>query len=100
MPAADAAVDPGQHHLAALFVVQVDARFQAAERMRHFAHDAVDQLVEIEDGSDFLRSFLHALQVLDQIGGESPRGRFDTGEDWELQPYDRPGLSPLTLTDV
>ena len=65
----------GQHHLAALFVVQVDAGFQAAEGMRHFVDNAVDELVEIENRRDFLRGLLHALQVLDEIGGQSTDGK-------------------------
>ena len=66
---------PRQHHLAVLFVVQVDAGLDAPEGIRDFIDHAVDQLVEVENRSDLMRGFLHALQVLDKIGGHSPDGR-------------------------
>ncbi len=66
----------GHHHVAVLFVVQVDAGFQATEGVHDFVHDAVDELVEIKNRGDFLRGLLHALQIFDQIGRQNLRGRF------------------------
>ncbi len=53
-----------------ILVVQVDAGFQTAKGLRDFVDDAVNQLVEIENRRDSLRGLLHALQVIDKIGGQ------------------------------
>ena len=60
----------GQHHLAVILVVQVDTGFQTSKGLRHFVDDAVNQLIEIENRRDSLRGLLHALQVVDKIGGQ------------------------------
>ena len=69
-----ASTHSAQHHLAASFVVQVDARLQTAKAENYFIDDAVDELVEIENRRDSLRSFLHTLQIFDEIGW-TQRGR-------------------------
>src|SRR5579871_5600923 len=48
------ALHSGEHHLSALFIVQVDTGFEASERIGDFADDAVNQLVKIENGRNFL----------------------------------------------
>jgi hypothetical protein len=37
--------------------------------MSHFVDDTVNQLVEIKNGRNALRSLLYALQVIHEIGG-------------------------------
>jgi hypothetical protein len=72
-----AAVHTCKHHFSACFIVQVDAGFEAAKRRPgNFLHDAVDELVEIEDGGDFLRSLLQALQVGYDFIAEDARRNF------------------------
>src|SRR5690349_3349885 len=65
----------GKHHVAGLLIVQIDRGFQAAKGMRYFVNDAVDQLIEIKNRSDLLRSFLYSLQVFDKIGRQTTDGR-------------------------
>ena len=59
-----AAVDSGQHHLLALFVMQINAGFDASEGVGHIIHNLVDELVEIENRSNFLSRFLQRSAVL------------------------------------
>ena len=63
-----AAVDASHHHLSAFFVVQIDAGSPAAEGTGHVIHDVVDELIEVENRGDLLRSFLQFLQVFDLVG--------------------------------
>lgn len=60
-----------QHHITAILVVQIDTGFHASKGLRHFVDHAVNQLIEIENRRDSLRGFLHTLQVVDKIGGQS-----------------------------
>src|SRR5579863_8387204 len=65
----------GKHHLAVFLVMQVNACFQAAKRLSDFIDDIIDELVKIKDRRDALRGFLHALQVFDDIGGQTSDGK-------------------------
>jgi hypothetical protein len=40
---------PGQHHVSAFFVVQINPGFQTTEGKGHFIDDALNELVEIEN---------------------------------------------------
>jgi len=44
-----------------------NARFYAAERMGNLVYDAINQLIQIQNGIDALRRFLNVLQVIDEI---------------------------------
>ena len=73
-----AAMDAGHLQLAALFVVQIDGCFHAAECRGHVVHNFGDQLIEIEDGRNLLRPLLQFEQMLNLIelhGTDSGRVR-------------------------
>ena len=57
------AVDAAHHHFSASFVVKIDAAFQQAEGMGYVVHDVVDELIEVENRADLLRSLLQLLQA-------------------------------------
>ena len=60
-------MNAGHLQLAALFVVQINGGFHAAEGRSHVVHNSGDQLIEIEDGRNFLRPLLQFKQMLDLI---------------------------------
>jgi hypothetical protein len=85
-----ASVHAGQHHLAVLFIVQVDAGLYAAEGTGNFVHDIVDELIKVEDGSDLLRCFLQLLQVfylIDERGANGNGGDGSRNGDHGIQPF-------------
>ena len=60
-------MNAGHLQLAALFVVQIDGGFHAAEGRSHVVHNFGDQLIEVEDGRNLLRPLLQFEQMLDLI---------------------------------
>jgi hypothetical protein len=64
----------GHYHFVLLFVVQVDAGFHTTERPRHVIHDAVDELVKVQNRCDLLCGPLHPLQIFNEIGLHSASG--------------------------
>jgi hypothetical protein len=62
--------DPGQNQFRFVFVVQVNRRFNAAERIRYLVGHAIDQFIQIEHRADALRSLLQPKQILNVFSGE------------------------------
>jgi hypothetical protein len=62
-----AAVDTGKNDLIMAVIAKINVGFDTSEGDRDIVYDLVDELVEIEDGADFLGCFLHAKQVINLI---------------------------------
>ena len=65
----------GPYHLTSRLVMQEHAGFNAAKGMFDFIDHTVHQLIQVENGCDFLRRLLYTLQPVDQI----VRSRSDGG---------------------
>jgi hypothetical protein len=70
----------GQNHFFPLFVVQVNACFQASEALGHLVNDTGNELIEIENGRNSLRGLLHTLQIFDQVGWQVANRDFASGK--------------------
>src|ERR1700677_2864196 len=57
-------VHAAHHHFSASFIVKIDGGLQKTEGMRYLIDDIVNQLIEIENRTDLMRSLLEFLQAL------------------------------------
>ncbi|MGA2103512.1 MAG: hypothetical protein ABSG34_20535 [Candidatus Sulfotelmatobacter sp.] len=65
--AAGAAVGAHQRQFAALLVVQIDVRIQTSEGAGNLVHDLINELIEVENGVDFLSGLLQLQKILHLI---------------------------------
>jgi len=67
-------VDAGEDEFFAIRFVEIDVCLDESEGERDLINDAVDELIEIEQGTDSLRGFLQPEEIVDHGGGLRMRG--------------------------
>ena len=86
-----AAVDAGQHEFLALGLVEIDVGFYESEGAGYLIHDAIDELIEIEKGTDAVGGLLQAEQIVHQICRLRQREVCRLGQSGDLVGQDRDG---------